>query len=118
MQSLLLQARFIQPHVLLSDYLLNNFISLTVSMADETPTLVVDLPNQQVVGVLAQWCGALGFWMGLSATTVFELIQLLCDFFPTRRSCRQSKKKVKVSITDVNLVSIDLSVMYRVRQKN
>ena len=45
-------------------------------MADETPTLAIDVPTESLVGVLAQWCGALGFWLGLSSMTVFELIQL------------------------------------------
>jgi len=60
-----------------SDFIQKNFISLTVSNADETPMLVTDVATQSLVGVLAQWCGALGFWLGLSAMTVFELIQLV-----------------------------------------
>ena len=44
---------------------------------DDTESWITDVPTQSLIGVLAQWGGALGFWMGLSAMTVFELIQLL-----------------------------------------
>ena len=68
-----------QANVSAAEFLRRNFIRLTVTMTDLTITLVKDVPTQSLVGVLAQWCGALGFWMGLSAMTVFELIQLIFD---------------------------------------
>ncbi len=73
----------------MSEFIRTNFISLSVSMADETPTLAIDVPTESLVGVLAQWCGALGFWMGLSAMTVFELIQLLVTLAAQLKSTRQ-----------------------------
>ena len=67
----------VQTNASVSSFIRKNFIALDVVLVGKTSTLVADVPTQQLVGVLAQWCGALGFWMGLSAMTVFELIQLL-----------------------------------------
>ena len=77
-----------QANVSAAEFLRRNFIRLTVIMTDPTPTLVKDVATQSLVGVLAQWCGALGFWMGLSSMTVFELIQLLFAVLSKRQSRR------------------------------
>ena len=66
-----------------------NFVSLDVVMVDETPILVSDVPTHQLIGVLAQLGGALGFWMGLSAMTGFELIELLIAVVLQLKSTRQ-----------------------------
>ena len=76
-----MQATVIQPNLSLQEFILHNFISVTVSISDETTTLETDVPTQTLVGVLALWCSVLGFWMGLSAFTIFELVQLMNDLF-------------------------------------
>ena len=82
-----MQAKALGYNTSMSEFLRNNYVSLTVAMADETPTMHTDVPTLTLVDLLAQWCGALGFWMGLSAMTVFELIQLSHAFI---RSCKLS----------------------------
>ena len=86
-----------QPNTTVSEFVLQNFVSLTVFMSDETPTLAIDVPTQTLVGVLAQWCGALGFWMGLSAMTVFELIQLLITVAAQLKSMRRQLVKPTIA---------------------
>ena len=78
-------------------------------MADETLTLVMDVEAQTLVGVLAQWCGALGFWMGLSAATVFELMQLLHDVIESC-SCYIGRNKPK-PVVDVLVDTVNLSTL-------
>ena len=58
------------------DFVSKNFIRLTLMLQEPTPTQQVDLPVQQLISVLAQWGGALGFWLGLSAMTAVELLEL------------------------------------------
>ena len=58
-------------------FISNNFIRLNIVMDTSTITQKTDLPTQQLILVLAQWCGALGFWLGLSAMTVVEIIEFL-----------------------------------------
>ena len=60
-------------------------------LVDDTESSITDVPTQPLIGVLAQWCGALGFWMGLSAMTVFELIQLLVAVIVSLKSERQQQ---------------------------
>ena len=59
------------------EFISNNFIRLNILLDKTTVTLKTDVPTQQLISVLAQWCGALGFWLGLSAMTVAELCELI-----------------------------------------
>ena len=61
----------------MTDFIRANFVGLDVALVDTAQSVTFDVPTQALVGVLAQWCSALGFWMGFSAMTVFELIQLI-----------------------------------------
>ena len=60
----------------LMDFISHNFIRLNILLDKPTVTLQTDAPTQQLISVLAQWCGALGFWLGLSAMTVAEILEL------------------------------------------
>ena len=61
----------------LQKFISNNFVRLNVVLGPLTATGQTDTPTQQLVPVLAQWCGALGFWLGLSAMTVAEILELI-----------------------------------------
>ena len=61
----------------LQEFISNNFVRLNVVLGPLTATSQTDRPTQQLVPVLAQWCGALGFWLGLSAMTVAEIFELI-----------------------------------------
>jgi len=56
-----------------------NYISLNIVLDEQTPLLMTDKPSHDAISLLAQWCGALGFWMGLSAMTLFELVDVIIN---------------------------------------